>query len=457
MSILTKKLKDGEQQTSEGKTLYVNKIFIGIAIFLYVFMYGMAGNFMLSVAVAIAGVVIISLVTYLQMIDKEEIAVYTICFLQVIVIMLAGANAGNMIVAFPMDLGVLGMTAMYFNKKILVIEWMFCDIILLFYFIFMKNNVYGGLENAEIARAVLGFNLCLFFVYALVMWSKKLMLDAQDKGDRALELLKQVEKSMEESKRQIKKEKEAYQEISKRTEVLSNTSSEMQNVARTLNKKSMEQSNVLENITKQSVEITEQIKESHDMITESSAMAVTSAQKLEDNSENMNLVVEAINHIKTSSEDIRIIIKNIEDIAFQTNLLALNAAIEAARAGEAGKGFAVVADEVRNLANKSSESVKESRILVDNTIKNVCIGAELVEKAADEMKEVISFSNKTAESTNTVVATMQQQAATLEVIQMNMKDVSKGISETAQIANRSNQIADEVGDEVAQINKVMVG
>ncbi len=99
---------------------------------------------------------------------------------------------------------------------------------------------------------------------------------------------------------------------------------------------------------------------------------------------------QAMNEISAQGGEIRKVIRNIDNIAFQTNLLALNAAVEAARAGEAGKGFAVVADEVRNLSQRAAESARNTNTLLDDTMTRIQDGAKLVEHTVAVFEEVKS-------------------------------------------------------------------
>lgn len=103
---------------------------------------------------------------------------------------------------------------------------------------------------------------------------------------------------------------------------------------------------------------------------------------------NMDKLSESIGRIKESTTSTGKIIKSINEIAFQTNLLALNAAVEAARAGEAGKGFAVVADEVRNLAIQAANAANETNDFVNESIKNVNGGVEAHQKVIDSLANI---------------------------------------------------------------------
>ena len=103
----------------------------------------------------------------------------------------------------------------------------------------------------------------------------------------------------------------------------------------------------------------------------------------------MKDLVAAMTDINSSAEEIRKIVKAIDDISFQINLLALNANVEAARAGKYGKGFAVVAEEVRNLAVRSANSVKDTTRMVDEAISNIARGNGLVDVTAKQLTSIV--------------------------------------------------------------------
>ena len=128
----------------------------------------------------------------------------------------------------------------------------------------------------------------------------------------------------------------------------------------------------------------------------------------------MDDTMEAIASIEQSSKKINEAVEIITDIADQTNLLALNAAIEAARAGEHGKGFAVVADEVRKLAERSADSAKDIKQLISESTIQVQRGVTLSHDAGDSLKKMVIDITKVAEQLKSISTATQEQAATME-------------------------------------------
>ena len=148
--------------------------------------------------------------------------------------------------------------------------------------------------------------------------------------------------------------------------------------------------------------------------------------------------------INTSSKKIADIITAIDEIAFQTNLLALNAAVEAARAGEQGRGFAVVAAEVRSLAQRSATAAKEIKALIQDSVRKVEAGSQMVNQSGDVLLEIVSSVKRVSDIVGEIAAASREQAAGVEQVGKAMAQMDQVTQQNAAQTEELSSTAQEL-------------
>ena len=179
---------------------------------------------------------------------------------------------------------------------------------------------------------------------------------------------------------------ESVRNLSNGSDQIAAAAGQVSTSSQTLAEGASEQASALEETSASMEELNAMTKQNADNAYQADTLMKQSLTTITSTNTAMTEMDRSMSEISTASEQTFKIIKTIDEIAFQTNLLALNAAVEAARAGEAGAGFAVVADEVRNLAMRATEAAKNTASLIEDTVKKVAAGQEIVSKVTGAFK-----------------------------------------------------------------------
>ncbi len=163
----------------------------------------------------------------------------------------------------------------------------------------------------------------------------------------------------------------------------------------------------------------------------------------------------AIGDISKRSEEIKNIIHVIEDIASQTNLLSLNAAIEAARAGDAGRGFAVVAEQVKNLAEQSAKSAGETTKLIEATVDAVDKGIAIADETAANISEVMAGAQTATQKMGQISKLLQQNVEYMKQVDADLGEIQGVIDTNAATSEETAAISQEQTGQVEIMAQLM--
>lgn len=309
-------------------------------------------------------------------------------------------------------------------------------------------------QSGTITREVF-YTYCFYYSSVFIVFmsqnykkQRKLIKKSQKKSDMAL-------KQLEISNRNLK---QTYENIKTLLTEISTIAVKVTNEARNINRSSEavsqgteHQAAAINEIAKAMGEIDRKTSDNAGHSEEANHLAWQAQQSSEHGVLQMQKVNEAMLNIHDSSNAISKIIKTIDDISFQTNLLSLNAAIEAARAGRHGKGFGVVAQEVRNLAAKSAEAANMTTDLIEKSLKMVETGT-LTSKTAvaaldtihDNIETVTHLVEKITDSSIEQTSSISQVNHSMRSILDITERTAKNAKETTLAANNLNQTADKI-------------
>lgn len=201
--------------------------------------------------------------------------------------------------------------------------------------------------------------------------------------------------------------------------------------------------------------IIEKVKDSDKNAEEARRLAAGAMDKLRLSSDEMNKLLGAMSQISEMSAETAKIIKTIDDIAFQTNILALNASVEAAKAGAAGKGFTVVADEVRNLAGKSAEAAKRTSKLINETAEAVASGAALADSTAKALSDAVEDTARVDENIGRISDSAKEQSEFMDSVFSGINAISQVVSSTSDNAQSGAASSEELSGQASMLSQLV--
>ena len=237
---------------------------------------------------------------------------------------------------------------------------------------------------------------------------------------------------------------------------LLSSSNQVSGGAQALSQGATQQASAVQELAATIADVTDKVKLNAENAEMAMKMAKDAELGINSSNEEMQSLMGAMDDIQKSSNEISKIIKNIDDIAFQTNILALNAAVEAARAGAAGKGFAVVADEVRSLAAKSAEAAKSTTTLIENSMQAVNVGMKYAQNTSQALQTVVKHASDVALKAGEIAEASGEQFGAIQQISVGIDQISAVTQTTSATAEESAATSQELTGQ-ANMLKVLTG
>ncbi len=274
----------------------------------------------------------------------------------------------------------------------------------------------------------------------------------------------------------VKEVKDAIEATASSSSQISSSTEEMAAGAEEQSQQATEVAGAVEEMTRTILETTKNAANAAEASKNAGKIAKEGGKVVEETVSGMKRIAavvkksaETVKALGESSDQIGEIVQVIDDIADQTNLLALNAAIEAARAGEQGRGFAVVADEVRKLAERTTKATKEIAAMIKQIQKDtggavdsmnegtneVEKGRELADKAGESLIQIITGSENVVDIVTQVAAASEEQSATSEQISKNIESISSVTQQSAAGVQQIARAAEDLNSLTANLQMII--
>ncbi|MFY9855271.1 MAG: methyl-accepting chemotaxis protein, partial [Terracidiphilus sp.] len=251
--------------------------------------------------------------------------------------------------------------------------------------------------------------------------------------------------------RAVEKLNSTLQEVADSAGNASASSQQLAAAAEAIASGAQEQAASLEETSASLEEITAAVRQSADNANQASQLAAGSKDSALQGQDVVANAITAMSEINAASAKISDIISTIDEIAFQTNLLAVNAAVEAARAGDEGRGFAVVASEVRSLAQRSAVAAKEIKVLIQDSLRKVDAGSGLVNRSGETLQGIVGSVKRVTDIVGEIAAASGEQSTGIEQVNTAMTQMDQVTQSNSAQTEELSATAQSLSEQAAHL------
>lgn len=249
--------------------------------------------------------------------------------------------------------------------------------------------------------------------------------------------------------------KQAIDNLNVGTEEVSSASSQVAAASQALAEGTSEQAAAVQETSSTLEETSSMVHQNRENTQQAATLAKQTKQFAEQSNGEMGKMSTSMTELKNSSNEIAKIIKVIDEIAFQTNILSLNAAVEAARAGDAGKGFAVVAEEVRNLAQRSAQAAKDTTVIIESNINLSDSSVDIAKKVKDSVESIGEQTTKVSDLLEEISVATNEQAQGVEQINKAVSQMEAALQSNAQTADEAASASRSLSEQAINVKDVV--
>lgn len=244
---------------------------------------------------------------------------------------------------------------------------------------------------------------------------------------------------------------ETLVEIKEATEQFDAGAAQISIASSALARGASDQSEAVKNLSGTVAGLGDQSRRNAENANKARGLTAESKRFADEGNDRMNSLLESMSEISESSGAISKILHTIEDIAFQTRILSLNAAVEAARAGKFGKGFSVVAEEVRNLANRCTQAARDSGELIGAAMDRISTGVGIADETAAVLRRIGSLSADIAGTVEGIAADSEGQTEGLRGIETHIYQVSQVVQDNSALSHQCAATSEELSAQATSL------